>query len=280
MGKILIKPTKTQIARTLGVSRQSLYYKPKRESIDQEIKSQIESVQAQHPSYGHKRIALELKFNKKRIRRVMKKYDMKPYRRRIKKMIKKEDIGKPAPEIKNLIWNICPIRPGVIWASDFTYIKYKEKYIYLATIMDMYTREIVGVAISRFHNRLLVQEALQDALSKDIKSQIIHSDQGSEYNSKEYLNFLIKENIIPSMSHKGSPWENGYQESYFSNFKLDLGSTDRFNDLAELIEGIYLTVYYYNNKRIHTSLKMTPVQFKQKYLERYNSYLLSKELGT
>lgn len=208
MGNSLAKPTKTAIARTLGVSRQSLYYKPKREAIDLEMKSQIESVQAQHPAYGHKRIALALQLNKKRILRIMKKYDMKPYRRRSKQIRKKDDEGKAPAPIKNLVWNRCPIVPNEIWVSDFTYIKYKEKFIYLATIMDRYTREIKGIAISRFHTRLLVLEALQDALAKGVKAPVIHSDQGSEYNSEEYLHTLQQKEIAPSMSHKGSPWES------------------------------------------------------------------------
>jgi len=279
MGNALLKPTKTQIARTLGVSRQSLYYKPKRESIDLEIKSQIEAVLTGNPSYGHKRIAISLKMNKKRILRVMHKYNIKPYRRRVRKMIKKNDMGKPETGIPNLVWNICPIRPDIVYASDFTYIKYKEKFIYMATILDRFTREIVGISISRFHNRFLVLEALQDAFLKGRRPVIIHSDQGSEYRSEEYIKFLKINNITPSMSHKGSPWQNGFQESFYSGFKLDLGEVNRFDDIANLIEEIYLNIYYYNNKRIHSSLKMSPLQFKNNYLKS-NSYYLSNKLGT
>lgn len=78
--------TKKELAQNLGVSVSSLYYKPKRDSIDLEIKAQIESVMIDHPTYGHKRIAIALKLNKKRILRVMKKYGLKPYRRRLSKL--------------------------------------------------------------------------------------------------------------------------------------------------------------------------------------------------
>lgn len=275
MGKAIIKPTKTALAKVLGVSRQSLYYEPKREKIDLEIKSQIESVLTQNPAYGHKRIALELKLNRKRILRIMKKYNIKPYRRRSIRMVKKDDIGKADSGIPNLIKDQYPIKPNVIWVSDFTYIKYKDRFIYVATIMDLFTREIVGVGISRFHNRLLVLEALEDALNKYTPPLIIHSDQGSEYRSEEYLNFLKLNNIQVSMSKKKSPWENGHKESYYSNFKLDLADVNRFNDLSELIEEIYLTIYYYNNNRIHTKLKTSPVKFKLNYLDS-----LSNKWGT
>lgn len=86
---------KTEMAKRLGISRSSLYYKPKRPEIDLEVKAQIESVIGDNPAYGHKRIARELKLNKKRILRVMKKFGIKPYRRKAKPPFKKTDLNKP-----------------------------------------------------------------------------------------------------------------------------------------------------------------------------------------
>lgn len=272
MGRALLTPTKTEIARTLGVSRQSLYYVPKREAIDVEVKNQIEAVLVQHPGYGHKRIALHLKMNKKRILRVMHKYAIQPYRRKAKKREKKKDKGQPAMPIVNLIAKECPIRPNVIWVSDFTYIKFEQKFIYLATQQDLFTREIIGKSVSRFHTRFLVMESLQDALQTHIPPRIAHDDQGSEYRSEEYQSLLAKYGILPSMSAKGSPWQNGYQESFFSHFKEEFGDPNRFASLSELIEAIYLHVYYYNHERIHTALRMPPVKFRDLYLERLSNF--------
>lgn len=117
--------TKTALALKLGVSRSSLYYQHKRPAIDEEVRRQIEAVLASHPAYGHKRIALALKLNKKRILRVMKKFDLKPYRRR-RTPRKLADEGKPATRYQNLIKNFCPIRQDIVWVSDFTYIKFHE----------------------------------------------------------------------------------------------------------------------------------------------------------
>jgi len=103
--------------------------------------------------------------------------------------------------------------------------------MYLATIMDLYSREILGWNISRYHNKELVLGALLDA-----------------------------------MNHTGR--KNGYKESFYSGFKLDLGNVSRFQEIGELIESIHQTMYYYNHKRIHTSLKMSPVQFRRLYEER------------
>lgn len=275
--------TKTQIAKKLGVSRQSLYYVKKRVSIDEEVKQQIETVLAEHKAYGHKRIAIALKLNKKRILRVMKKFDIKPYRKGGKKPNKKEDVGKAEEkDTINIYKLLCPIAPTIVWVSDFTYIKFKGRFIYVATIMDMYTREILGIAISRFHNQNLVMEAFMDAERKTkTYPRYLHSDQGSEYTSDDYKTYVQSKGITISFADKASPWQNGFQESFYGKFKVDLGHMEQFESLGELIEAIYQTMYYYNNKRIHTALKMSPVQFRQNYYSKKEAFdRLSKQLGT
>lgn len=275
------KLTKQALAQKLGVSRASLYYQKKRSVIDGEVKMQIESVMTDNPRYGHKRIALNLKLNKKRILRVMKIFNLKPYRRRTGKPRKKADEGKAQAKYQNLIKGFCPIRPNVVWVSDFTYIKYRGRFIYLATIMDLYTREIIGWNISRFHNKELVLGALADALTRNNNTTPLyfHSDQGSEYDADAFTSYLENLTVQISMSKKASPWENGFQESFYSEFKMDLGDPNRFESLGELIEAIHQTIYYYNTKRIHTTLKMSPVDFKRKYLKTY-AESVSKEMGT
>lgn len=260
------RESKTQLAKKLGVCRSSLYYKAKRESLDEEMKKQILIVLGLNPSYGHKRIALEFKLNNKRIRRVMKKYGIKPYRRRAKSPRKKEDEGKAVSKWRNEIIGFCPIKPNTVWASDFTYIKFQGVFIYLATIIDVYTREIIGWNISTVHDTNLVLGAIQHAIERTGKVPVfLHSDQGAEYDAKAYEDYVLGKGMVISMSHKSSPWENAFQESFYSQFKVDLGYVGRFETAEELIEEIYQTIYYYNNQRIHGSLKMAPVVFKQKY---------------
>ena len=272
MGNVIKRKnlSKTALAEKLGISRSSLYYQHKRPVIDAEVKTQIESVLTNHPAYGHKRIAMELKLNHKRILRVMKKFGIKPYKRRTKKPWKKDDLGKPETGYANLIKEINPrdLKQNEVWVSDFTYLKYKDRFLYLATIMDLWDREIVGINISRFHNKELVLGAFEDAINKFDKPKVLHSDQGSEYDSEEYLALVEKLGIKVSMSAKGSPWQNGYQESFYSNFKLELGQTNRFENVGELIEEVYKQISYYNNRRMHSKLKMSPVQFKQKSLAK------------
>lgn len=214
--------------------------------------------------YGHKRIALELDINKKRVLRVMKKYNIKSIKT-ITKPIKKDDCNKQDTKVPNLIKNMCPLAPNIIWSSDFTFIPYQNSFIYLCTVLDIYTREIVGVNISRYHNANLVTGALIDALSKEEIPMYLHSDQGSEYTSSQYVQLITQNQIIFSNSKKSSPWENGYQESFYSHFKEEFEDIKTFSTAEELIEAIYQQIYYYNNHRIHTTLKTKPVLYKKAY---------------
>lgn len=257
---------KKALAAYLGVSRSTLYYRPRREEKDWKLKTKIEQVLHQHPSYGHRRIAQEIGRNKKPVQRVMKLYGIKPYRRRrISKYKRKTvDLSNKYPNLL-LSEDIFPRYPHHIWTSDFTYLPFKGRFVYLATILDLFTREIVGFNVLTVHNKQLVIGALLHAASNYPLPQIIHSDQGREYTSKDYLNLVKSLNIRTSLSRKGSPWENGYQEGFYSQFKVDLGDPSRFNSLGELVYNVFLTIYTYNNKRIHSALKMPPKLFAERH---------------
>lgn len=98
--------------------------------------------------------------------------------------------------------------------------------------------------------------------------EILHSDQGSEYRSFLVLDFLMKQGIEPSMSKKWSPWENGWQESYYGKFKLELDHPHRYETVEILIEAIYKRIHYYNCERIHTAIKMPPKIFLKEFREK------------
>lgn len=255
---------KSLVSRLTGIARTSIYKGgTDRKLADEVVKDQILKVLETHPSYGHRRIAIELGLGKKRVRRVMKQFSIKPYKRKARWGKRRDERRAPAP-YQNLTKGVCPIRPDIILVGDFTHIPYRGKILYLATFMDVYTREIVGWHISIRHTKELVLEALLDAIKHlGVVPKIVHTDQGSEYCSKEYISFLKELGIQISMSKKQSPWENAYQESFYNNFKTDLGlEFDRFESLGKLIAAIYQTINYYNNERIHTTLKMSPYQFK------------------
>lgn len=98
--------------------------------------------------------------------------------------------------------------------------------------------------------------------------EIFHSDQGTEFMAEEITDFLEELKIKISVSDKASPWQNGYQESFFGRFKQENGDLNRFETPGELLEALYHAIYYYNNKRIHTALKMPPAVYAKQILKK------------
>lgn len=254
--RVTEKLTKQAVAKYLGIYRTSFYYQYRQFIKDWQLKVKIEETLHLNPSYGHKRLASHLNLNKKRILRVMKIFGIKPYRRRSKKPWKKP--GKPTLIYPNLLLKTLPSRANQIWASDFTYLKFKGRFVYLATVIDIFTREVIGFSVSTGHGVSLVVNALLSALNLKAPPEILHSDQGREYTSRTYTSLVESLGINGSMSRKASPWENGYQEAFYSQFKVDLGDPNRFDDLGELVAEIYQAIHIYNTRRIHTVLKMPP----------------------
>jgi len=272
--------SKTELAKKLGVSRASLYYTPKLPQKDLQLKTAIERVMAEHKAYGHRRIATELGVNKKRVSRVMKLFGLKAKRHR-RHPKKPEDMGQKELKIPNLLKDHVISSPGEVLASDFTYLPYQGRFVYLATFEDLFTREIVGWSVSLRHTADFIVEALEMALSNCPHPKFIHSDQGSEYRSKKYREFLQNQRIAISMSAKSSPWQNGHQESFYSEFKLELGHPEAYPELGELIEAIAQQIHYYNYRRIHSALKCPPAVFNQKNrLQAVTNYKLIHNLTT
>lgn len=252
-----------KLHKELGISKSTLYYKRKQPLKDWRTKQLIETVMHEHPSYGSERLAIALHLNRKRISRVMKLYGIKPYRR--KRNPWKRFKRSPYEIFPNLLVTTKLERINQIWVTDFTYIFWRNRFIYLATVMDILTREIVGASVMTVHSSALTLQAVVCALMYHPRPDIIHCDHGSEYTAKVFQEFCMSAGIKVSMSNKGSPWENGYQESYYDKFKIDLGDPDRFDSLGELVYEIYRMVYAYNTTRIHTSLKMPPREFAKKF---------------
>jgi transposase InsO family protein len=255
--------TKCALARHLGVSRSSLYKARTRPLKDWRLKEGIEEVWQEHPAYGHRRLALHLRVNKKRIRRVMRLYQMSPPRRRRKKNQRKRRQNALEQTFPNLLKVYTPDARGRAWVSDFTKLYYRGLQLNLATILDTYTREILGWHLLTRHTIDLVFGALKDALRSHLPPTILHSDEGSEYTADAYTAFIQSLGTRVSMSAPGSPWENGYMESFYDKLKIDLADPDRFENLGAFIAAIAEQLHYYNYERIHTALKMPPAIFAE-----------------
>jgi len=250
------------LARELGISRASLYYVSKQLPKDWQLKEKIVAILNEHPSYGFRRVAIALRINKKRAQRVMKLFGLRAYRRRGRRF-RKSGVAKVS--YPNLLATNYPRELNDIWVADFTYIPYQGKFLYLATVMDLFTREIVGSAVMAHHSVPLVLQALFAAVEHHPHAAIFHSDNGREYGSKIFTRALTELGVQISRSTKASPWENGHQESFYSQFKVDLGDPERFKTLGELVYEIHRLIWDYNHRRIHSALKMPPKLFANRY---------------
>jgi transposase InsO family protein len=136
--------------------------------------------------------------------------------------------------------------------------------------MDIFTRKIIGLSVYTTHAVQLTLSAFMNAILTNARPDIYHSDNGSEYNAGVFIEALETVGVKISRSAPGCPWENGYQESFYSQFKVDLGDPSRFKTLGELVFAIYQTIWQYNNTRIHSAFKMSPVQFALLAAKSYN----------
>ncbi|MGI0133668.1 MAG: IS3 family transposase [Candidatus Micrarchaeaceae archaeon] len=265
-----------KLATFLGVHRSSLYHASKLDQRDRQLKEQIQAVLREHKHYGYRRVAMELKIGKNRARRVMRRYGLEAAGSPHQRHYKRQKSVRSSPRNVILEDSLVARQPSHLWACDFTYLWCLGHWYYVATVIDLYTREIVGWSLSTRHDTKLILSALYDALSKQTIPMVLHFDRGSEYLSAAHLDLCDSLEIIPSASAKGSPWQNGYQERFYGSFKTELGSLKTIQSEGQLYEQIALTLNYYNTRRIHSKLKTNPRQYRQNYNENQAAKTLQK----
>ena len=163
--------------------------------------------------------------------------------------------------------NFTANAPNQKWSTDITYINANGKWIYLAVVMDLYSRAIVGWALQRYMTYDLIKEALEMAMARrDIgEGLIVHSDRGIQYRSNEYRQKLIDKGFKISMSRKGDCWDNAVVESFFSRFKVECIYPSVFKSIDDAKIKIFEYIeIFYNRKRRHSALGyISPMQFEQ-----------------
>ena len=170
---------------------------------------------------------------------------------------------------ENLVQRTRPTGPGKHLACDVTAIAAENrKFLYFAIVLDTFTREIVGWAISNRNDTKLTKEALEMAWLNSNLAQnwIHHSDRGANYTSHDYLKLIQKLGGKPSFSDPGKPTQNAYAESFFKTFKLEEGGLDTYSDIDDATNAIEKYLQLYHNERLHSALGMTtPRLFKEEY---------------
>lgn len=267
---------RSHFAAILGIGRTSYYCPPVvRASKDKLAVATLAAAHQDHPFYGVRRFALHLGWSENKARRIRRLAGIvvpTAAKRHRYRRGKKSEIPAP-PNILHryaVFKNQAKPQDGMdysgmanaeAWVQDFTYIRFQNSFCYVAAVLNLQTREIVGWRLGTNHTSELTYAALLDALSKHHPPNILHSDQGSEYLSHKHQLLCDRLEIQLSTSNKSSPWQNGFMERFVQTHKLELGSLHQLKDLAELNEAIALTIHYYNTKRIHLALKTTPAAY-------------------
>jgi putative transposase len=257
----------SMVCRTLGLPRSSYYYRP-RVKQENDLKEAIQSVAGQFPTYGTRRITQQLRrtpyhyvFSRKRIQRLMRSMSLLRPVKRVKIRTTNSEHG--FSRFRNLMEGLMISHPDQVWVADITYIRLKHTFIYLAVLMDVFTRSIRGWCLNRTLDQNLTLYALQRALVHHCP-EIHHSDQGIHYAFKNYIQVLKDHQVQISMAGVGKPEENGYAERLMRTIKEEEVELSEYNDLDDareqigrFLEDVYMT------KRIHSSLGyLTPAEFE------------------
>jgi putative transposase len=253
--------------RVLDLPRSSYYFraKPKQEN---DLKVAIQTVAGQYPTYGTRRIAHQLRrspyrypVGRKRIQRLMRSMNLlRPVKR---SRIRTTNSQHGFPRFQNLMEGLSVSYPNQVWVADITYIRLKNSFIYLAVLMDVFTRSIRGWHLSRTLDQNLTLYALQQGLVHHVP-EIHHSDQGIHYAFKNYILILRHHKVQISMAGVGKPEENGYAERLMRTIKEEEVELSEYNDLDDAREQIgHFLEDVYMTKRIHSALDyVTPTEFE------------------
>ncbi len=233
-----------------------------KEAEDLEIKDEIDKIQLEFPYYGYRSVKGELKrrdrdLNRKKVQRIMRKYGLLSQIKRLFRSFTKSN--HKLPKYPNLIKNLAITTINQVWGADITYLRLKKEFVYLAVVIDFYSRKIKGWVLSKSIDASLTIKALNQALSRNAKPDIHHSDQGVQYCDKDYVQILKEAGVLISMSDKGNPYQNNITESFFKTLKYNevyLNEYDSFEEACSNI-GNFIEIVY-QKKRLHSSLGYLP----------------------
>jgi putative transposase len=259
----------TQICDILDCAR-STYDHQAAAVVEQELRQAIATVAGEWPRYGYRRSTKQLQrqgwiINHKRVERLRRELrlqaDRKPKRR-----VRTTESSPPFPRYANLVAQLEIVRPDQVWVSDITYIRLQEAFVYLAVLMDVFTRCIRGWHLGRSLDQSLTLRALEQALAYR-QPEIHHSDQGVQHAATAYIARLQAAEVQISMAEVGAAWQNGYAERLMRTIKEEevdlteyLNYTDAMQQLGRFLDEVYM------HKRIHSALGyLTPAEFESQW---------------
>ena len=251
-----------------------------------ELRDDIQRIALEWPSYGRPRITQELRrrgwtVNPKLVYRLMCEDNLLCVRKR--KFVVTTDSGHNRRIYPNLVPDLRLTGIDQLWISDITYIRLKEEFVFLAVILDAFSRRVIGWALDRHMEDELTLTALRMALARrDVLPVLVHhSDRGSQYASNDYTDLLKTQGIKISMSRKGNPWDNAACESFMKTLKYEEVHRNEYRDLVEARASIQQFLEkIYNHKRLHSALGyLPPAEFEANLAAPHNKDAASRQLS-
>jgi len=265
----------------MNLPRCSYYYKPKSRELspeDQALIARIEEIAEDFATYGYRKITAQLRrdgivVNRKKVQRIMRERGL--FAKKTRRFVKTTDSNHAYPVYPNLIKDLKVTNVNQVWVADITYIRVVAAFVYLAVILDLYSRKAVGYAVSRSLDTNLSLVALQMAIAtRNPRAGLIHhSDQGVQYAAHDYVDVLKNHEISISMSRKGNPYDNAFAESFMKTLKTEEVYLWEYRTLDDVQRRIpYFIEDVYNQKRLHASLDyMPPNEFEAHLSGGYQS---------
>ena len=263
-----------RLCELAAVSRAGFYrwqHAPPTGDADLDLRDEIQQIALEWPCYGWRRVQAELErrgwvVNHKRVRRIMREDNLLCLRRR-KFVVQTTDSNHDCPVYSNLAGSMELTGMDQLWVADITYIRLETEFVYLAVVLDAYSRRVIGWALDRTLEDDLCIAALRMALGLRSPGPglVHHSDRGIQYASGEYTGRLKEHQIRISMSRKGNPYDNATCESFMKTLKYEEVYRQEYRDLAEARASIQQFLEkVYNRKRLHSALGyLPPVEFEQ-----------------
>ena len=237
--------------------------------VEMELRDEMQKIALESPAYGYRRITKELQkrnfdVNHKRVLRMMRDDNLLCVRRRA--FVVTTDSRHSLPVYPNVARGITPTAVNQLWVADITYVRLRAEFVYLAVVLDAFSRRVIGWALGRTLEAELAVTALRMALMerRPQPSLVHHSDRGSQYASHAYTDLLKQHQATISMSRKGNPYDNAACESFIKTLKQEEVYRNEYRDfnearasIGEFLESVY------NQKRLHSALGyLSPVEFE------------------